>query len=129
MSDVKEPLVQIERALTENHLDDADRKALDKLVVAHLLKSQAVLESLREQLRRCEAELDQAKETIAALRTENAKLVKDRDWLTMERDAYLKYLNAIARPQVTFTAEELAELEKNGRPLDDLIRELEGARG
>src|SRR5436190_21019603 len=102
MSDVTGPLVQVEKALSENHLDDDDRKALDKLVVAHLQKSRAELDGLRQQLGIREAELDRAKQTIEALRAENTGLVKERDGLTKERDGYLDFLRSIVNPQFTF---------------------------
>lgn len=45
--------------------------------------------------------------------------------LEEERDAYLRALYAMTRHEkITFTAEELADLDKNGIPFEDIVQEV-----
>lgn len=64
----------------------------------------------------------QAQEECARLREEIAQL-------TEERDDYLKALYALTRKEVSFTEEEIIELEKTGGPLEPILEELEREAG
>jgi hypothetical protein len=45
--------------------------------------------------------------------------------VTRERDEYLKSLYVLLRKDFAFTPEELAEMEKTGGPIDDIVEEAE----
>jgi hypothetical protein len=53
----------------------------------------------------------------------------ERARIERERDAYLKALYALTRKEITFTKEELREMEENGLTLDEIISNLEASLG
>jgi hypothetical protein len=118
MSELREPLVRVERALSEDRLDDSDQEALDKLILARLLKEKAERDHLRDERNRLQVELEQAQRAISDLQSLHEKVCE-------ERDIYLNSLYALLRDQkFTFTEEELADLEKNGVGLDSVLEDL-----
>jgi hypothetical protein len=123
-----EPLEQAVKALSDNGLDEAERELLGRLING-LLERKAERARSREQLAKLQADLDEASKTVAALKAQNERLAEERARLEAERDVYLKSLHAMTRKEFTFTPEELDELERNGRSLEGLLKELEGARG
>jgi uncharacterized coiled-coil DUF342 family protein len=78
---------------------------------------------LRQEVVRLQAEASDLKRALDAAREE----VKDKAEVVKERDACLKTLHFLLRKDVTFTAEEIADMEKTGGPIDDIIEEMEQA--
>jgi predicted nuclease with TOPRIM domain len=79
------------------------------------------------------AEAEQLRDEAARLRAQVEQLQSGLKAVTQERDDYLKSLHAITCKDWTFTAEEIADLDKNGVTLDEkFFEELErefGFRG
>jgi chromosome segregation ATPase len=92
------------------------------------LEKKAKRDGVREQVARLQAELEEARKTIAELTTLNATLKEEYTRLASERDAYLESLYALTRKEFSFTKQELEDLRNSGASLGDLIKELEEAR-
>jgi septal ring factor EnvC (AmiA/AmiB activator) len=88
------------------------------------------------------AERDQLREETSRLRIQVAELrraleeaqreVRDKTAIVAERDQLLRSLHALLAKDVQITPEDIAELDKNGVDLADLIAEIEAdfrARG
>jgi predicted RNase H-like nuclease (RuvC/YqgF family) len=81
------------------------------------------------------AERDQLREESNRLRAEVAELrraleeakreVRDKADIVAERDQYLRSLHALLAKDVQITAEDIAELDKNGVDVADVIAEIE----
>lgn len=89
-------------------------QAFEKLTAEHA--------RLREELERLRARLREAEENGKRLEAEKAAIAA-------ERDGYLKSLHYFTRKDFTFTAEEIADLDKNGVEftkefIDELERDL-----
>ncbi len=76
---------------------------------------------LRREVERLRAETHDLKAALDAAREE----VKDKAEVVAERDACLKSLHLLLRKDFTFTPEEIADMEKTGGPIDDIIEEME----
>ena len=76
----------------------------------------------REEAAQLRAEVLELRRALEAAREE----LKDKDAITAERDGYRKSLLFLTREDFTFTAEEIADLDKNGVRIDEkFFEELE----
>ncbi|HTU91442.1 MAG TPA: hypothetical protein VMF69_15275 [Gemmataceae bacterium] len=81
------------------------------------------------------AERDQLREETNRLRAEVAELrsaleeaqreARDKPAIVAERDQYLRSLHALLAKDVQITPEDIAELDKNGVDIADVIAEIE----
>ena len=69
----------------------------------------------RDEAARLRAEVLELRRALEAAREE----LKDKAAITAERDGYRKSVLALTREDFTFTAEEIADLDKNGVTLDE----------
>jgi hypothetical protein len=77
---------------------------------------------LREEIARLQGELRGLKQ----LESDVKRLEQEKADIAAERDDYLKSLNHLLWKDFTFTAEEIADLDKNGVTLDEkFFEELE----
>jgi hypothetical protein len=98
-----------------------------------VLEGQAGDRGVRELLEGVRAALSARLEEQAAFREQQALLERLREEnarLTVERDQYLRSLYALLpKSDITFTEEELRDLEQNGVTLDEFLKELEAFGG
>lgn len=66
-----------------------------------------------------------SRQELQELIAECDRLRKQLATLQAERDTYLTALYALMRKEVTISPEELADLEKNGVPIEQTMEELE----
>jgi hypothetical protein len=83
------------------------------------------LTSERDELRSEVACLQEEVRDLRQALTAAQQEVKDKAAITAERDQYLKALYHLLYESSTFTAEDIAEMDKNGETLDQFLKELE----
>lgn len=81
------------------------------------------------------AERDRLREEVNRLRAEAAELrgalevaqreVRDKAAIVVERDCYLEALHGLLAKDVLITPEDIAEMDKNGVDIADIIAEIE----
>jgi hypothetical protein len=72
-----------------------------------------------------ENECQKLQRTITELTEERDRLRTELARVTEERDAYLKSLYYLTRKDITFTEQDLREMETSGLTLDDVLAEIE----
>jgi hypothetical protein len=71
-------------------------------------------------------ECSRLREQLAQLRAEHRALQEQARIWKQERDEYLRTVFSLLPPSdMTFTAEEIADLEKNGVGIEDILADLE----
>jgi hypothetical protein len=96
-------------------LRDASGRVLGSFVAGRAV---AEVTAERDQLR---AEVERLKTELEAARRE----VADKTAIEAERNQYRKALSDLLKEDLSFTDEELLDLEQNGMTLEEVIEELE----
>jgi len=100
-------------------LRDAAGRVLGSFVAGRALAEVAAeRDRLRADVERLKAELQEARQALETARREAARI-------EAERIESRKAIAELLKEPPTFTEEERADLERNGRPLEGLIEELE----